>query len=30
MFHEFWASKNVSFELKKGDSLGIVGLNRLR
>ena len=27
MFHEFWALKNVSFELKKGDSLGIVGLN---
>ena len=27
MFHEFWALKHVSFELKKGDSLGIVGLN---
>lgn len=27
MFHEFWALKNVSFELKRGDSLGIVGLN---
>lgn len=27
MFNEFWALKNLSFELKKGDSLGIVGLN---
>ncbi len=27
MFHEFWALKNISFELKKGDALGIVGLN---
>lgn len=27
MFHEFWALKNVSFQLEKGDSLGIVGLN---
>lgn len=27
MFHEFWALKHVSFELEKGDSLGIVGLN---
>lgn len=27
MFHEFWALKNVSFELERGDSLGIVGLN---
>jgi len=27
MFQEFWALKNVSFELEKGDSLGIVGLN---
>lgn len=27
MFSEFWALKNISFELKKGDSLGIVGLN---
>ena len=27
MFSEFWALKNVSFELEKGDSLGIVGLN---
>lgn len=26
-FQEFWALKNVSFELEKGDSLGIVGLN---
>ena len=27
MFEEFWALKDVSFELEKGDSLGIVGLN---
>lgn len=27
MFREFWALKHVSFELEKGDSLGIVGLN---
>lgn len=27
MFHEFWALKDVSFTLEKGDSLGIVGLN---
>lgn len=27
MYNEFWALKNVSFELKKGDRLGIVGLN---
>ncbi len=27
MFTEFWALKNISFELEKGDSLGIVGLN---
>lgn len=27
MFSEFWALKNISFELEKGDSLGIVGLN---
>lgn len=26
-FQEFWALKNVSFELEKGDSIGIVGLN---
>lgn len=27
MFKEFWALKHISFELEKGDSLGIVGLN---
>lgn len=27
MFQEFWALKHISFELEKGDSLGIVGLN---
>lgn len=27
MFQEFWALKNISFELVRGDSLGIVGLN---
>ena len=26
-FQPFWALKNVSFEVKKGDRLGIVGLN---
>lgn len=26
-FNEFWALKGVSFELKKGDRLGILGLN---
>ena len=26
-FQEFWALKNVSFQLEKGDSLGIIGLN---
>lgn len=26
-FQEFWALKHVSFELEKGDSLGIIGLN---
>lgn len=25
--NDFWALKNVSFELKRGDNLGIVGLN---
>lgn len=27
MVQEFWALKNISFELEKGDSLGIIGLN---
>lgn len=26
-YQEFWALQNISFELEKGDSLGIVGLN---
>jgi len=26
-YQEFWALKNISFELEKGDSLGIIGLN---
>lgn len=26
-YHEFWALQNISFELEKGDSLGIMGLN---
>ena len=26
-FDEFWALKDVSFDVKKGDSLGIVGTN---
>lgn len=26
-FEEFWALKNVSFHLDKGDSLGLIGLN---
>jgi ABC-type polysaccharide/polyol phosphate transport system ATPase subunit len=27
VYNEFWALKNISFEVKKGDRLGIVGLN---
>ncbi|WP_343248567.1 ABC transporter ATP-binding protein [Diplocloster hominis] len=27
MFEEFWALKEISFEVKKGEALGIVGLN---
>lgn len=27
LFQEFWALKNISFELYKGESLGILGLN---
>ena len=26
-FNEFWALKNINFELNKGDRLGILGLN---
>ena len=27
MFQEFWALRDVSFQVKKGDRLGIMGLN---
>lgn len=27
LFQEFWALKNISFEVKKGERVGIVGLN---
>ena len=26
-FNEFWALKDVSFQVKKGESLGLIGLN---
>ena len=30
MFEEFWALQNISFEIKKGQAVGIVGLNGSR
>ena len=26
-YNEFWALKDVSFDVQKGDSLGLIGLN---
>lgn len=27
LFQEFWALKNISFEIEKGDRMGVIGLN---
>ena len=27
MFEEFWALQNISLDIKKGESVGIIGLN---
>ena len=29
-YEEFWALQDISFEVRKGDSVGLVGMNRLR